>query len=341
MTKSQRSATKKLPFAKLFRWLAIIGFIKLSIFIMILLDFPFPAALDKAPVQVRESVSVGGKESDALKRAVQDGEAAGEKKEESHASLIMPVQQSVPPSPIRAVQPNVPAQEMDQTEELFTAPDIPLPPPLPAPIAEPGTIAPERFDDQGMPKHSLPVPTLGSATVAQAAASMPVPQAIAPSQSLTPVEQQAPLARLNETTMPVPTPPARPSQIDLAAPRPTESRAVVGTDAQELARQQQDMLVLKKQMDDRIQELQDSEAKIKRMLLDARGVEGQKLKTLIQMFGNMKPKTAAKALENMDERTACKILEGLTPKQAGDILSYTNPTVTAKLTEVLTHMKFK
>jgi hypothetical protein len=29
----------------------------------------------------------------------------------------------------------------------------------------------------------------------------------------------------------------------------------------------------------------------------------------------------------------------MTPKQSGEILSYTNPTVTAKLTELLTRMR--
>lgn len=361
MTKSQRSDTKRLPFAKLFRWLAIVGFIKLSIFAMILLDFPFPAALDKSPVgtENRQSVrqyvtteATEAKNSEPANEVNTQVSQESDRNDSHNTSLIMPVQQApLPtwPTPVRATNAqggNEPPNPTQSDEKLFSGPDIPLPPPLPAPIAEPGTIAiePPAMGNtalSGVNQHVLPVPTLGSATVAQAAATMPVPQSLAPTQSLTPVEQQVPLAR--DVPMPVPSVPDRENKAGPTAPITPVLPAKVstGADAQELARQQQDMLVLKKQMDERVKELQDSEAKIKRMLLEARGVEGQKLKTLIQMFGNMKPKTAAKALENMDERTACKILEGLTPKQAGDILSYTNPSITAKLTEVLSHVKIK
>ena len=197
----------------------------------------------------------------------------------------------------------------------------------------------------------LPVPTLGNVTAAKAAASMPVPKTGPAESHFAPVEQQAPLALpgapdipdnipkgntqgqtlppLNTDRMPTP---------DMQQPR-TRSSIEMTTEAQEIARQQQDMLILKKQMDERLKELQDTEAKMQRMLDEAHGLEAKKLKALILMYANMKPKTAAKALEKMEARTACQILRGMTAKQSGDILSYTNPTVTAKLTELLTRMK--
>ena len=39
------------------------------------------------------------------------------------------------------------------------------------------------------------------------------------------------------------------------------------------------------------------------------------------------------------ERVAAQILRGMTPKQSGEILSYTNPNVTAKLTELLSRVQ--
>ena len=50
MTKQQPSATK-LRLSKLFRWLAVLCFIKLSMLCMLLLDVPLPSWLGGAPSQ--------------------------------------------------------------------------------------------------------------------------------------------------------------------------------------------------------------------------------------------------------------------------------------------------
>ena len=99
--------------------------------------------------------------------------------------------------------------------------------------------------------------------------------------------------------------------------------------------------MLKQQMDDRLKELRTSEKRMQKMLEEAKGVEDQQLKGLVLMFTNMKPKTAAQAIEKMEERVAVQILKGMTPKQSGEILSYTNPQVTAKLTELLSRMRIQ
>ena len=112
-------------------------------------------------------------------------------------------------------------------------------------------------------------------------------------------------------------------------------------DAQELARQQQDVLMLKQQMDDRLQELRTSEKRVQKMLEEAKGLEDKQLKSLILMYVNMKPKVAAQAMEKMESRTAAQILRGMTPKQSGEILSYIKPEVAAKLTELLTRMRMQ
>jgi len=339
MTKSQPSGTKKLPLARLFRWLAVLCFIKLSIFIMIFLDLPFPALLDKTADTI-ETANIQKANTTVISKNEQKNEPKPTEYVAPATLQLAPAQQT-PPTPLRA-------DEMLESDlsgvPLLQTPDFPLPDPLPAPLAEPGTIA---VEEEKSKKHELPVPTLGKVTIALAADSMPVPQTIIPTQTMTPAEQHIGTNTQGLPNMPTPQAPQRQSFGGPTAPVQNPSASIpqnplqMGTEAQELARQQQDMLVLKKQMDERIKELQDSEAKVKRMLLEARGLENQKIKTLIQMFGNMKPKTAAKALENMDEHTACKILEGLTPKQSGDILSYTKPAVTAKLTELLTHVKMK
>jgi flagellar motility protein MotE (MotC chaperone) len=108
---------------------------------------------------------------------------------------------------------------------------------------------------------------------------------------------------------------------------------------QELARREQDVLMLKQQMEARLQELQSTEKKVQGMLKEAHGVHDQKIKHLISAYTNMKPKQAALALESLDERLAVRILAGMNPKQAGEMLTYTNPKTVAKLTELLARMQ--
>lgn len=99
------------------------------------------------------------------------------------------------------------------------------------------------------------------------------------------------------------------------------------------------MLVLRQQMDQRLKELEGAEKRMQELIRDARTLEDQKVRSLIQMYANMKPRVAAKALENMDERVAVRILSGMAPKQSGEILTYTNPEKTAKFTEIITRMR--
>ena len=346
MTKSRRSATKKVPLANLFRWLAVLCFIKLSIFTMILLDFPFPAlfeqetqkeAADKPSPQPTAHLEVRPAEEKQGRPSPKSQQAEAEKSRSSEAPYL--------PAFLPDDEKSLSEQKSEKTATaLFTGPGLPLPAPLPAPIAEPGTLPPKENTAS-----TVPVPTLGSVTAAHAAASMPVPQAGPSNSPFAPVEQHAPLSRPGvpdlpakpqERSLPTPSlaPHARP-QTQIPIPGRETSGLATNTEVQELARQQQDILMLKRQMDERLKELQDSEAKVKRMLEQAREVEDKKMRTLIQMYANMKPKTAAKALESMDERTACQILQNMTPKQSGDILSYTNPAVTAKLTELLTRLR--
>ena len=257
-----------------------------------------------------------------------------------------------------------------EAQQTFKPGDIPLPAPLPAPVAEAGQEAPRianpkpAVDNEGvwdmLGLTKLPIPTLGSVKTAHAAAqSMPLPQtgtANGPS-PFAPREQSAPIVMPGAPDIPANIPtgqelggeplPARGMSNTPAGAMPsTPSASSAGQggnlyDAQELARQQQDVLMLKQQMDDRLKELRSSEKRVQKMLEEAKGLEDKQLKGLILMYINMKPKTAAQAIEKMEERIAAQILKGMTPKQSGEILSYTNPQVTAKLTELLSRMRIQ
>ena len=285
-------------------------------------------------------------------------------------------------------------------ETALNGPELPTPPPLgsplvPAGIPAPQAAAPQADDGEGsslwnlLGLTSLPIPGLGSAREAHAAAlDMPVP-ATPPStrgaSSFAPAEQLAPMGGGSPTSLGAPTalPGAAPIPANIPrgqgadgaplppragelpsrgmgnaampalpqtdpsatwpapAPQVTPKAAPVdpNAQAQDLARQQQDILMLRQQMDQRLKDLQSAEGKMKDMIREARELDDKKVKNLILMYGNMKPRMAAQALENMDERVAVRILSGMAPKQSGEILTYTNPAKTAKFTEMITRMR--
>lgn len=104
----------------------------------------------------------------------------------------------------------------------------------------------------------------------------------------------------------------------------------------ELIRREQELLMLKKQMEQRYSELKTAEERVNKLLQSAGNTNKNKNSALVSVYANMKPKQAAQALGKIDERIAVQILIGLKPKQAGEILSYADPEVTARLTELLT-----
>ena len=215
----------------------------------------------------------------------------------------------------------------------------------------------------------LPVPVLGVQRIAHAAAmDMPAPRTSAPGASpFAPPEQAkvqpaapvtggqepsgAPLPlRTSPGTPQTGTPAAQgagaspPSAAGTGAPPAPTVKGALAADSperkqQELARREQDVLMLKQQMETRLQELQSAEKKVQGMLKEAHGVHDQKIKHLISAYTNMKPKQAAQALESLDERLAVRILAGMNPKQAGEMLTYTNPKTVAKLSELLARMQ--
>ena len=217
----------------------------------------------------------------------------------------------------------------------------------------------------------LPIPGLGSVQAAHAAAlDMPVPQAPAGGQSpFAPAEQTAPLSvpgappipgniprgqstdgaplpprgSMNGNDSGLPALPQGQSGGTLPVPSvqtpPNSYANDPNNKAQELARQQQDILVLRQQMDQRLKDIQETEKKMHDMIREARGIENEKVHRLILTYSMMKPKAAAKALESMDERVAIRILSGMSPKQSGEILTYVAPAKTAKFTELITRMR--
>ncbi len=108
---------------------------------------------------------------------------------------------------------------------------------------------------------------------------------------------------------------------------------------EELDRREQALSALEDEIDAKLVRLQELEASISRMLEEAREVMDEKLKHLIDVYSNMKPKQAAEVIETLDEDIAVKILAGMPGRVAGEILSNVQAEKAAQLTEMLTNIQ--
>ncbi len=393
MTKSRQSATK-LRLSRLIRCLLALGCLKLCLMGFAIFDMPSGSA-EKSPPQKQEltgtqefsapvtteTVASAPERKTPANTELPTGSAAAELAAAARPRAALGTGQTALPAPL------VPAGRISpfvSEGANFIAPTLPEPPVLDAPLARAGVIVPEpaktgKKSDESiwdmLDIKALPIPGLGSAKAAHAAAGdMPVPNAPVQPSPFAPAEQLAPTngpivlpgapplpsnlpTGQNADGSPIPFKPGNPNPgqgntlpplPETVQPFPAPAPNIAGqpnsalnsnAQSQELARQQQDILMLRQQMDQRMKDLQTAEDKMKAMLQEAKQVEDKKIKSLVQMYANMKPRMAAQALENMDDRVAVRILARMAPKQSGEILTYTNPSKTAKFTEMITRMR--
>ncbi len=125
-----------------------------------------------------------------------------------------------------------------------------------------------------------------------------------------------------------------------AVNNPYASSDTLDIQQEELNRREQELLALQQQMEARIAELQGLEGKIGNKVEEAGDAQKSKLKHLIDVYTNMKPRQAAQALGNLDEGVAVKILSGMKSKQAGEILSYMETGRAVVLSELLSKVLY-
>ena len=169
-------------------------------------------------------------------------------------------------------------------------------------------------DIPSMPDFSPPVPSI-----------RPMDSPIAP-----PIAPQN-AVRQNESTPEAPPPPVAPF-----VSRDSASQRQI-----ELNRREQELMALQQQMESRLVDLHTLENRLQGMLNDANTTQDQKFRQLVDMYANMKPRVAAQSLSNMDEELAVRILSGMKSKEAGDIMSYMDPLVAARLSEVMSKMQMQ
>ena len=106
----------------------------------------------------------------------------------------------------------------------------------------------------------------------------------------------------------------------------------------EVQRQEQALLALERELDAKLNRLQELETRIQGMIEQADVLQDRKMRHLVDVYSNMKPREAARALEALEEPVAVKILSGMRGRNAGEVLSFVDAEKAARLTEALTRM---
>ncbi|GAB6058458.1 MotE family protein [Desulfonatronum parangueonense] len=107
---------------------------------------------------------------------------------------------------------------------------------------------------------------------------------------------------------------------------------------EELQRKEQALHALEREVDAKLNRLQQLENRIQAMLDEADVLRDGKIKHLVDVYSNMKPREAARALEALEEPVAVKILSGMRGRNAGEVLSFVDAERAARLTEALTRI---
>jgi len=113
----------------------------------------------------------------------------------------------------------------------------------------------------------------------------------------------------------------------------------IKTRAEALDRQEQALKTMEADLNARVAKLQELETMLKGMLSEAKSIKEEKMRHLIDVYTNMKPKQAASVLETLDETIAVKILAGMKGRTAGEILTGVSAKKAAKLSEELTKLQ--
>ncbi len=353
--KQQPSATRS-QLSRICRWLICFGFVKVALLVALAAGFSLPefelqSFLPKEQVAVNEVKEIEEQKHIVTEKAIVEQVAV----ENTQTNAVAENPQGS--AAARAAKEHKPAQKNTTAK---ANPDL-MPAFVPEASVASAPIKAEKPEETSptwwnniLSVKSLPFPSLGIRQVAYAATLDAPPPPNLPSASttspFTPPQQNPANAQPAPTVLPAGTAGPRVGTVapdplvpNTNPPVPNVNTYISPEDPnqkqQEIARREQELLMLKKQTEQRLKELQAAEKKVQDMLNQAKDVEKTKIDTLTSMYVNMKAKQAAKAIETMDEKIAVKILTNMKPKQAGEILSYADPIKTAKLTELLSRMQ--
>lgn len=319
MTKPQRFASS-LRLSRLCRWLLTAAAIKVALLVAFALEQPWPFATATAPPAVTVSAPSGqsgqsgvsgmsgapaNTQADAAARtgqAMQSGQDAAAQPLAADIARAVGLTAAATPASAPAAGIADARGRMNREGTAWAAEAQPAPT-----AAQPGA-APAAPSSALPAAAGLPGGAAGSAGAGMAGASA------APAAAQSSPSNQA-------------------SQANQAA------LDVLNRKQDDLNRREQELKGLEQQVDAKLAQMQDLEARIKTMLKDAQGMKDEKLRHLVDVYTNMKAKQAAAVLETLDEKIAVRILAGMRGRQAGEILTFVQAEKAAKLSEALTRMQ--
>jgi flagellar motility protein MotE (MotC chaperone) len=87
-----------------------------------------------------------------------------------------------------------------------------------------------------------------------------------------------------------------------------------------------------KRIEQRLQELKDSETRATGAAAEKKEAEAAKFKSLVTMYENMKAKDAARIFDRLDLRILVEVADAMNPRRMSDVLGLMDPAAAEKLT---------
>jgi flagellar motility protein MotE (MotC chaperone) len=122
--------------------------------------------------------------------------------------------------------------------------------------------------------------------------------------------------------------------------RLAERRAELDARAKELEMRESVVLAAEKRLEARLAQLKQLEAQINDMVRAKDESESARIKNLVTMYENMKPKDAARVFDRLDLRILVEVTTQINPRRMSDILAQMSPEAAERLTvELATRTK--
>jgi flagellar motility protein MotE (MotC chaperone) len=111
-----------------------------------------------------------------------------------------------------------------------------------------------------------------------------------------------------------------------------ERRAELDARAKELEMRENVMLAAEKRLESRIAHLKQLEAQINEAARTKDEEEANRIKNIITMYENMKPKDAARVFDRLDLRILVEVASQINPRRMSDIMASMSPEAAERLT---------
>jgi flagellar motility protein MotE (MotC chaperone) len=121
-----------------------------------------------------------------------------------------------------------------------------------------------------------------------------------------------------------------------------ERRTELEARAKELELRESVVLAAEKRLEARVAQLKQLEAQINDMVRAKDEGEAQRIKNVVMMYENMKPKDAARVFDRLDMRILLEVATQINPRRMSDIMAQMTPEAAERLTvELATRAKDK